>query len=63
VIAGPVEATAIGNVLVQAIALKDIESLAALRRTVRDSFPVTTYKPRDRQAWEEAFGRFQQLTK
>jgi rhamnulokinase len=63
VIAGPVEATAIGNVLVQAIALKDIESLAALRRTVRDSFPVTTYKPRDRQAWETAFERFHQLSK
>jgi rhamnulokinase len=63
VIAGPVEATAIGNVLVQAIALKDIASLGELRRTVRDSFPVTTYKPRDRQAWEEAFDRFQQLSK
>jgi rhamnulokinase len=63
VIAGPVEATAIGNLLVQAIALKDIESLAALRRTVRDSFPVTTYKPNDRQAWETAFDRFHRLSK
>ncbi len=62
VIAGPVEATAIGNLLVQAIALKDIASLAALRRTVRDSFPVTTYKPRDRQAWQEAFDRFRNLS-
>ena len=44
VIAGPVEATAIGNVLVQAIALKDIASLADLRRIVRDSFPVTIYE-------------------
>jgi rhamnulokinase len=63
VIAGPVEATAIGNLLVQAIAMKDIESLAALRKTVRDSFPVTTYVPRERQAWELAFERFQRLTK
>jgi len=63
VIAGPVEATAIGNLLVQAIALKDIESLAALRRTVRDSFPVTTYKPQDRQAWQAAFDRFHRLSK
>jgi rhamnulokinase len=63
VIAGPVEATAIGNVLVQAIAMKDIESLADLRRTVRDSFPVTTYKPRDRQAWDAAFDRFSRLSK
>ena len=63
VIAGPVEATAIGNLLVQAIALKDIDSLAALRETVRNSFPVTTYKPQDRQAWEAAFDRFHQLSK
>jgi len=63
VIAGPVEATAIGNLLVQAIALKDIPSLAALRGIVRDSFPVTTYTPQDRAAWEAAFDRFRQLSK
>lgn len=61
VIAGPVEATAIGNLLVQAIAMKDIESMAALRRTVRDSFPVTTYDPHHNQGWEEAFDRFRKL--
>lgn len=61
VIAGPIEATAIGNVLVQAIALGDVESLAALRRIVRASFPVTTYKPHHSQAWEEAFRRFRNL--
>ena len=58
VIAGPVEATAIGNLLVQCIALKDIESLAALRKIVRNSVPVTTYNPGDREAWDEAFARF-----
>jgi rhamnulokinase len=63
VIAGPVEATAIGNLLVQAIALEDIESLAALRRAVRDSFPVTTYEPHHSEAWEEAFARFRNLMK
>jgi rhamnulokinase len=63
VIAGPVEATAIGNLLVQAIALNDIPSLAALRGIVRDSFPVTTYTPQDRAAWEAAFDRFSQLSK
>lgn len=62
VIAGPVEATAIGNVLVQAVALKDIESLQALRKIVRDSFPVTTYKPQNRHAWDAAFDRFQRLS-
>jgi len=63
VIAGPVEATAIGNVLVQAIALKDIASLVELRRTVRDSFPATIYKPRHNEAWEKAFARFRNLSR
>jgi rhamnulokinase len=58
VIAGPVEATAIGNVLVQAIAMHDIKSLVELRRIVRDSFPATIYKHHHNQAWEEAYARF-----
>jgi rhamnulokinase len=61
VIAGPVEATAIGNVLVQAIALGDIQSLAALRRTVRESFPVTQFTPRHDQGWDAAYQRFRAL--
>jgi rhamnulokinase len=63
VIAGPVEATAIGNVLVQAIALKDIDSLVTLRRIVRDSFPATIYKPLHSHAWAEACFRFRNLSK
>jgi rhamnulokinase len=63
VIAGPVEATAIGNLLVQAIAMKDIASMAELRRIVRDSFPVTTYTPRHDERWEKAFTRFRNLSK
>jgi len=63
VIAGPVEATAIGNVLAQAIALGAIDSLASLRRVVRESFPVVTYQPRRSQAWEEAYCRFRDLSK
>jgi rhamnulokinase len=63
VIAGPVEATAIGNLLVQAIAMKDISSLADLRRTVRNSFPVVTYAPQDGKAWDAAFARYSQFPK
>jgi rhamnulokinase len=62
VIAGPVEATAIGNLLVQAMAMGDIQSLEGLRKTVRDSFPVTTYKPGNSGAWEEAIGRFKNFS-
>ncbi len=46
VIAGPVEATAIGNLLIQALALGQIKDHAELRRIVRASFPVETFVPR-----------------
>jgi rhamnulokinase len=61
VVAGPVEATAIGNVLVQAIALGHIGSLAEGRAVVRRSFEVETYEPRDTAAWDAAYTRYLQL--
>jgi rhamnulokinase len=45
VVSGPVEATAIGNVLTQALALGRISDLAELRRVVQASFPPKTYQP------------------
>jgi rhamnulokinase len=62
VIAGPVEATAAGNVLIQAIALGHVESLEALRKIVSDSFPLSTFKSRDSASWQDAYRRFTQLT-
>jgi rhamnulokinase len=62
VIAGPVECTAIGNALIQALALEHLPSLAALRRVVRDSFATTRYEPRETKPWEEAYKRFQELS-
>ena len=61
VMTGPVEATAAGNVLVQAIAMGHLDSLAAARRVVRDSFEVATVQPGDSQPWEAAWARFNQL--
>lgn len=61
VIAGPVEATAAGNVLIQAIALGQVESLEALRKIVSDSFPLRAFKPLDTTNWEDAYDRFTQL--
>lgn len=62
VVAGPSEATAIGNILVQASALSHLGSLADLRRVVRKSFPVTLCRPEDELTWMEAYERFQKLT-
>lgn len=61
VLTGPVEATAIGNILIQAIALKHLKSLDALRQVVRDSFPIQTYEPQDAAVWQDAYERFQKL--
>jgi rhamnulokinase len=61
VIAGPVEATAAGNVLIQAIALGHIDSLQALRRIVSNSFPLHTFEPLETESWQRAYDRFSQL--
>jgi rhamnulokinase len=61
VIAGPVEATAIGNILVQAMATKDVKSLVDSRSIVRQSFDVKTYEPRETAKWDEAYARFRGL--
>src|SRR5947207_11136372 len=58
VIAGPSEATAIGNILVQAIGMGRIKSLDHARRIVRNSFEVARFEPRE-QAWDEAARRFE----
>lgn len=57
VYAGPVEATAIGNLLVQAMALKKIGSHRELRDVVKRSFPLTAYEPKHSGYWDEAYGR------
>ena len=61
VLAGPVEATAIGNALIQGLALGHLSSLADLRAVVRDSFPVRAFHPQNTAQWEQAYQRFNRL--
>ena len=61
VLAGPTEATAAGNILVQAIALGHLPSLAAARKVVRDSMETVVYEPVDAAPWAQAFDRFEKL--
>lgn len=63
VITGPVEATAIGNILVQAIATGEISSLAEGRAIVKNSFEVETYEPHETDAWDESYSRYLELKK
>jgi hypothetical protein len=58
VLAGPVEATAIGNILVQAIGLGMLSSLKDAREVVRRSFEVRTYSPKNPDGWEKPYTRF-----
>jgi rhamnulokinase len=57
VVAGPIEATAIGNVLMQAYGLGRLESLDEIRSVVRRSFPVRMYEPKPTSDWDEAYQR------
>ena len=60
VLAGPVEATAMGNILVQGMTSGEIGSLEEARQIVRNSIEVVTYTP-NRDGWDEAYGRFVSL--
>ena len=61
VVAGPVEATALGNVMMQAIATGGLPDVATGRKAVAASVERTRYEPRPSRAWEEAYGRFERL--
>jgi sugar (pentulose or hexulose) kinase len=55
VIAGPIEATATGNILMQAKAAGQIKSLGELREIIRNSFELKEYQPRDCKVWDERY--------
>lgn len=61
VIAGPVEATSIGNLMVQAMALGQVKDLNEIRRIVKDSFPTLVYETIETAAWHDAFIRFKTI--
>jgi rhamnulokinase len=57
VITGPVEATATGNIIMQAMALGHLASLDEGREVVRNSFDVTSFEPVSRAGWDDAYAR------
>ncbi len=61
VVTGPVEATTVGNALVQSMTLGEISSLFEARKIVRESFPLTFYEPINPQPFEDSYPRFLQL--
>ncbi|MGP8198285.1 MAG: rhamnulokinase [Limisphaerales bacterium] len=57
VVTGPVEATALGNLLTQVRASGELSSLAEMREVIRASSDVQRYEPKPSAAWAEAPGR------
>lgn len=62
VITGPIEATALGNILVQARTAGAVGSLAQIRDVVRASSTMKRYEPQNTLAWDAAYARFVELT-
>lgn len=63
VVAGPSEATAAGNVLVQAMGAGELSGLAQLRAVIRDSFELqTTPGAGISSGWQDAYDRYRRLT-
>lgn len=61
VIAGPVEATATGNLVCQLIALGEVSGLSEARAIVKRSFPTREYTPADTDRWNEAYEKFKKI--
>ena len=62
VITGPIEATAIGNILMQAKAIGQIESLADARKLVIKSVELKKYQPKDAEIWQQKYEKFAEIT-
>lgn len=61
VVAGPIEATAIGNILIQALALNRIKDVSELRQIVQKSFPIKQFMPKENEKWENAYNRYLEI--
>jgi len=61
VVAGPIEATALGNIVVQAIAAGEIKDIKEARHIISNSFKTIIYTPFDKEIWDRAYERFKIL--
>ena len=59
VVAGPTEATVMGNIAVQLIALGELSSWSDARRVITDSTPLKIYEPEECAAWDRAYAEYQ----
>jgi len=60
VITGPIEATATGNIITQAIAMGDIKNWQEGVSVIKNSFDIQTYPPGNRSGWDVAYAHFKE---
>lgn len=60
---GPVEAKAVGNIILQMMALGDVGSLMQAREVVAKSFDIAEYTPKDSAKWDDAYERYLDVVK
>ena len=63
VIAGPAEATAMGNVLIQAMGAGELSGLSAVREIVRRSCSLETFTPAPAASWDQAYKTFREVVR
>ena len=61
VVAGPAEATAVGNIMVQALSRGYVPSPAEMREVIRRSFDCAAYEPQQTKEWNVAYDRFRDI--
>lgn len=61
VIAGPVEATAAGNILIQMMGMRQLSSLEDIRKIIRSSFHPTNYEPKQSSLWDSGYMQYQNI--
>ena len=63
VVTGPVEGTAIGNIMLQAKAAGVVNDMFEMRGIIADSIETKTYLPQDTEKWEKAYREYEKVTK
>ena len=63
VVTGPIEGTAIGNIMLQAKAAGVVSDMFEMRKIIAQSIEINTYQPQDREVWDKAYERYLEVTK
>jgi len=61
VVAGPSEATAIGNIMVQAMASGEASDLYAMRKVLASTLQLDKFEPQNAAAWDAAYAKFKKI--